>query len=73
MAPAGMLDLPPVAANTLSPTGIASNIAKSGPVIHKVVIGSTETIVALPFPDFASAPAMAGHKEKYEQRSTNVV
>ena len=55
------------------PNSNASNIAKSGPVIHKVVIGSTESIVALPSPDFASAPAMAGHKEKYERRSTNVI
>jgi len=24
-------------------------------------------------PDFATAPAVAGHKEKYERRSTNVI
>ena len=55
------------------PNSIASNIAKSGSAVHNVVTASFDSIVALPFPDFASAPAVAGHKEKYERRSTNVI
>jgi hypothetical protein len=55
------------------PNSIASNIAKSGSAFHEVVTASSDSIVAPLIPDFAPAPAVAGHKEKYERRSTNVI
>jgi hypothetical protein len=54
------------------PNSIASNIAKSESAVHKVVTATIDSIVAPLISDFASAPAVAGHKEKYERRSTNV-